>query len=67
VNLAGIAGGAVPPLIAGTLQATYGSTAIGLMLATIALVGLMCTYLLPETTGTTLRSIRSADDASVLS
>jgi MFS family permease len=67
-NLAGVAGGAVPPLIAGTLQATYGSWAISLMLATIALVSLVCTHLLPETNGTTLRSThRRADDASVAS
>jgi metabolite-proton symporter len=59
-NLAGIAGGAVPPLIAGALQATYGSWAIGFMLAIVAAVSLVCTYLLPETNGTTLRSIRGA-------
>jgi metabolite-proton symporter len=56
VNLAGVAGGAVPPLIGGTLQATYGSTAIGVMLATFAAVSLVCTFLLPETNRTTLRS-----------
>ena len=33
VNLAGVMGGALPPLIAGTLQATYGSWSIGAMLA----------------------------------
>jgi metabolite-proton symporter len=64
-NLAGVAGGAVPPLIAGTLQTTYGNWAIGLMLATVAAVSLVCTYLLPETRGTTLRSTRSVDDVSV--
>jgi MFS family permease len=56
INLAGILGGAVPPLIAGTLQATYGSWAIGPMLAGLALAGLVCTYLLPETRDTTLHS-----------
>jgi MFS family permease len=56
INIAGIAGGALPPLIAGTLQATYGSTAIGGMMAVLALVSLVCTYLLPETNGTALRS-----------
>jgi nitrate/nitrite transporter NarK len=56
INLAGILGGAVPPLIAGTLQATYGSPTIGLMLAGLALTGLVCTYLLPETRDTTLYS-----------
>ena len=54
-NLAGVVGGALPPLIAGTLLATYGSWAIGLMLATLALTSLGCTYLLPETSGTALR------------
>jgi metabolite-proton symporter len=67
VNIAGVVGGAVPPMIAGTLQESYGGWAIGVMLATFALVSLVCTYLLPETNGTTLlRSIRgAADDASV--
>ncbi len=54
-NLAGVVGGALPPLLAGTLLATYGSWAIGLMLATLALTSLGCTYLLPETSGTALR------------
>jgi metabolite-proton symporter len=67
VNLAGVVGGAVPPLIAGTLQAICGSWAIGLLLATIALVSLVCSYLLPETNGTALRSTRGADVASVAS
>jgi sugar transport protein len=67
VNIAGIAGGAVPPLLAGTLQATFGGWAIGLLLATFALVSLVCTNLLPETNGTTLRSIRGAGDVSVVS
>lgn len=70
VNLAGVFGGAVPPLIAGTLQTTYGSWAIGLMLAAVAAVSLVCTYLLPETKGTALRSTRrgAADTSrSVLS
>ena len=56
MNLAGVIGGALPPLIAGTLRATYGSWAIGLMLATLALASLVCTYLLPETNGTALRT-----------
>jgi metabolite-proton symporter len=53
-NLAGLAGGAVPPLVAGTLQAAYGSWAIGFMLGVLALISLACIYLLPETNGTTL-------------
>src|SRR5262249_51253121 len=54
VNLAGVVAGALPPLIAGTLLATYGSWAIGLMLAVLVVASLVCTYLLPETNGTTL-------------
>lgn len=53
-NLAGIVGSASPPLIAGTLLVTYGSWAIGLMLAALTSVSLVCTYLLPETNGTAL-------------
>jgi metabolite-proton symporter len=56
VNLAGVVAGALPPLIAGTLLATYGSWAIGLLLAALVLAGLVCTYLLPETIGTALGS-----------
>jgi hypothetical protein len=67
MNLAGVAGGAAPLLIAGTLQATYGGTAIGLMLAALTLTSLVCTYLLPETKGTVLQSIRRVDDVSVAS
>ncbi len=54
INLAGIVGGAVPPLIAGPLLVHYGGWAIGLMMATLALVSLVATYLLPETSGTAL-------------
>lgn len=49
INLAGIAGGAVPPLVAGTLVAVYGSWAVGVMMAALVVVSLVCTYLLPET------------------
>lgn len=54
INLAGIVGGAVPPLIAGPLLMHYGSWAIGLMMAGLALVSLAATYLLPETNGSAL-------------
>ena len=61
VNLAGILGGAVPPLVAGTLLATYGSWSIGLMLGAFTLTSLVCTYLLPETYGTELGSSPDAE------
>jgi MFS family permease len=66
VNVAGVAGGAMPPLIAEGLRVTYGGWAIGAMLTTLALASLVCTYLLPETNGTALRSIRGADNESVV-
>jgi MFS family permease len=66
-SLAGVAGGTVPPLLAGILQTSYGSWAIGLMLAIIALTSMVCTYLLPETSGTALRSSRDADVTSAAS
>lgn len=60
MNLAGILGAAVPPLIAGPLLASYGSWAIGFMMATLVGASFVSIYLLPETRGTTLRSSRSA-------
>src|SRR5262249_20257589 len=65
LNLAGVIGGALPPLIAEALRVTYGGWAIGLMLAGFTLVSLLCTYLLPETKGRALRSVQGADVASV--
>ncbi|WP_195166335.1 MFS transporter [Mycobacteroides abscessus] len=56
-NIASIAGGIAPPLIAGTFQAAYGDWAVGVMLATITLVSLVCTYTLPETKGAALQSV----------
>lgn len=40
----------------GALVATYGSWAIGVMLAILALISLVCTYRLPETAGSALVS-----------
>ncbi len=62
MNLAGIVGAAVPPLIAGTLLATYGSWAIGLMMATLVVSSFASVYLLPETKGTALRSAPAAEE-----
>lgn len=54
LNLAGIVGGAVPPIIAGPLMSRYGTLAIGLMMAALVLVSLASTYRLPETKGISL-------------
>lgn len=64
INVSGILGGAVPPLIAEPLRARYGSWAIGLMLAVLVVVSLWCTYRLPETRGTSLTDVNSAPSRS---
>ncbi|MFE3290810.1 MFS transporter [Rhodococcus sp. NPDC059234] len=48
-NLAGVLGGAIPPLIAAPLASAYGSFAIGLMLAGLAVLSFFCTKALVET------------------
>lgn len=49
-NLAGVLGGAIPPLIAAPLASAYGSFAIVLMLGALAALSLVCTRALVETT-----------------
>jgi metabolite-proton symporter len=53
-NLAGILGGAVPPLVAGALLTSFGSWAIGLMIALLVGISFLSTYALPETKGKAL-------------
>jgi MFS family permease len=55
LNLAGLIGGGVPPLIAAPLMATLGAPAIGAMMGIMVLVSFVCTSLLPETNGATMR------------
>jgi hypothetical protein len=55
-NLGGIIGGAIPPLIAGSLLTAYGSWAIGLMLAILALISLGSTIALRETRGANIEN-----------
>lgn len=55
LNLAGLVGGAVPTIVAAPLLATWGVPAIGIMMAVVVLISLVCTARLPETNGTTLR------------
>ncbi|BBX92952.1 MFS transporter [Mycolicibacterium boenickei] len=58
-NLAGIVGGAIPPLVAGVLVATLGSWAVGAMMAAFVVVSIISTVLLPETKGTELDAVLS--------
>lgn len=53
-NLAGIVGGAIPPLVAGALVAALGSWAVGLLIAVFVAVSIGCTLALPETRGAEL-------------
>ncbi|WP_156687224.1 MFS transporter [Mycobacterium sp. Marseille-P9652] len=57
INLAGVVGGAVPPVLAGPLLAHYGGRAVGLMMATLVLVSLASTHRLPETKGRVLEDV----------
>jgi hypothetical protein len=46
---------AVPTIVAAPLLATWGVPAIGVMMATVVLVSLVCTVALPETKGVALQ------------
>ncbi|MFB9907606.1 MFS transporter [Allokutzneria oryzae] len=48
-NLATVLGGAVPPLVATALQATYGSIAVGVLMSMYGVLALVCVLALPET------------------
>jgi MFS family permease len=54
LNVAGLVGGAVPTIAAAPLQASWGVGSIGLMMAAVVLVSLICTAKLPETKGLAL-------------
>jgi metabolite-proton symporter len=55
LNVAGLIGGAVPTIAAAPLQASWGVGSIGLMMAAVVLISLVCTAKLPETKGVALR------------
>ncbi|MFD4469960.1 MFS transporter [Rhodococcus sp. NPDC058505] len=48
-NLAGVLGGAIPPLLAAPLAASFGGIAIGVLLAALAVLSFVCTRALVET------------------
>ncbi|MBD0322065.1 MAG: MHS family MFS transporter [Aldersonia sp.] len=48
-NLAGVFGGAIPPLIAAPLIAGPGAIWVGVLLAVLSAVSVLCTYLIVET------------------
>lgn len=48
-NVAGVLGGAVPPLVAAAITSAYGGFAFGIFLAVLCLISLGCTFALRET------------------
>jgi MFS family permease len=61
-GLAGIVGGAIPPLVAAPLAAAFGSFSIGVLLCGLALLSLLCTAALAETKN---RDLQQAQQPSV--
>ncbi|MFC9735729.1 MFS transporter [Streptomyces roseolus] len=59
-NVAGVLGGAVPPLVAAAIVTTYGGLAFGVFLAALCLLSLVCTLALRETRH---RSMESDEEA----
>jgi MFS family permease len=57
LNLAGLIGGAVPTIAAAPLLASYGVASVGVMLAAVVAVSLVCAALLPETKGVVLQRL----------
>ncbi len=57
-NLAAVLGGAIPPVLAGPLQAGPGSFAIGLVLSGFGVLSTLCVLALPETRGRSLETGR---------
>ncbi|MEQ3554052.1 MFS transporter [Pseudonocardia nematodicida] len=60
-NLAGVLGGGVVPLISAAVVPIWGSLAIGLLLAGVSLLSLVCTLALPHTDASSL----AAQDAEL--
>ncbi|MEV4393863.1 MFS transporter [Nonomuraea sp. NPDC049607] len=55
-SLGGVLGGAVPPLVATSLQTSaLGVMGVGLYVSAMALLSLLCLFALPETGGTSLK------------
>lgn len=64
-SLAGILGGALPPIAAVGLTAAFGGLGVGVMLAGIALVSVTTTAILRETLGSDLETLTTATMRSV--
>lgn len=65
-NLAGVLGGAIPPLLAPGLAASFGSIAIGVMMALMGVLSLVCVSALRETRNTALEHETEAVDPATV-
>ncbi|MFC5997056.1 MFS transporter [Pseudonocardia hispaniensis] len=63
-NLAGVLGGAIPPLVAPQLAASFGSIGIGVMLAGLAVLSFFCTRALAETKDRRMQDVEPAGAAA---
>jgi MFS family permease len=64
-NLGGIIGGAVPPILAAQIVAHFPSIWVGVLLAGLSAVSLICVLALPETKSNDLEDVPVEDKASV--
>jgi hypothetical protein len=53
-SLASILGGSIPPVVAATLAAKFGTPSVGVYLAAMGVLSLVCVYFLSETRATAL-------------
>ncbi|MBO3680422.1 MFS transporter [Streptomyces sp. NEAU-YJ-81] len=61
-SLAGVLGGAIPPLVAASLIGSYGGFVFGIFLAAYCLVGLGCTLALRETRHRELTEVTQSEE-----
>jgi metabolite-proton symporter len=63
-SLAGILGGSIPPVVAATLATNFGIASIGIYLASMGLLSLVCVALLSETRARALDEVGAAGPAA---
>jgi hypothetical protein len=62
-NLGGIIGGAIPPILAAQIVANYSSIWVGVLLAGLSAVSLLCVLALPETKDNDLTAVAGEKSA----
>jgi hypothetical protein len=61
-NLGGIIGGAIPPILAAQIVAHYPSIWVGVLLAGLSAVSLICVWALPETNKNDLNDVSVVEE-----